>query len=196
MSWRGAQRRGHPSGILAGLPRPPSRARNDKPDEFISRCVKRAVAIQLDCFVATLLAMTVCFSSCVAVSHRTLTVLTPCFNEVANVGVLTERVAAALVVVQSVDYRHVFIDNVSTNGTQEELRKLVCGLKVGRLSQYTRLNGARRRRPRRSGPIFRDGRAVASPGRGSAIGHAWNLAAVCLIAPGRINPQCVALAKP
>jgi hypothetical protein len=32
----------------------------------------------------------------VAVSHRTLTVLTPCFNEVANVGVLAERVAAAL----------------------------------------------------------------------------------------------------
>jgi glycosyltransferase involved in cell wall biosynthesis len=64
------------------------------------------------------------------VSHRTLTVLTPCFNEVANVGVLTERVAAALVA-QSVDYRHVFIDNASTDGTQEELRKLVCGLKVG-----------------------------------------------------------------
>jgi hypothetical protein len=84
----------------------------------------------------------------VAVSHRTLTVLTPCFNEVANVGVLAERIAAAPVA-QSVDYRHVFIDNVSTNGTQEELRKLVCGLKVDGLSQYIRLNGARRRRPRR-----------------------------------------------
>ena len=46
LSWRGAQRRGHPSGILAGLPRPPSRTRNDKPDEFISRCAKRAVVIQ------------------------------------------------------------------------------------------------------------------------------------------------------
>ena len=39
-----------------------------------------------------------------AVSRRTLTVLTPCFNEVANVGVLAERVAAALAD-QSVDYR-------------------------------------------------------------------------------------------
>ena len=92
--------------------------------------------------------MTVCFSSCVAVSHRTLTVLTPCFNEVANVGVLAERVAAAPVA-QAVVYRHVFIDNASTDGTQEELPKLVCGLKVDGLSQYIRLNGARRRRPRR-----------------------------------------------
>jgi hypothetical protein len=38
------------------------------------------------------------------VSHRTLTVLTPCFNEVANVGVLAERVAAALAD-QAVEYR-------------------------------------------------------------------------------------------
>ena len=58
-----------------------------------------------------------------AVSHRTLTVLTPCFNEVANVGVLAERVAAALAD-QSVDYRHVFIDNASTDGTGEALRAL------------------------------------------------------------------------
>jgi glycosyltransferase involved in cell wall biosynthesis len=57
------------------------------------------------------------------VSHRTLTVLTPCFNEVANVGVLAERVAAALAD-QSVDYRHVFIDNASTDGTGEALRAL------------------------------------------------------------------------
>jgi hypothetical protein len=66
----------------------------------------------------------------VAVSHRTLTVLTPYFDEVANVGVLAERVAAALAD-QSVDYRHVFIDNASTDGTQEDLPKLVCGLTVG-----------------------------------------------------------------
>jgi glycosyltransferase involved in cell wall biosynthesis len=59
----------------------------------------------------------------VAVSHRTLTVLTPCFNEVANVGVFAERVAAALAD-QSVDYRHVFIDNASTDGTGEALRAL------------------------------------------------------------------------
>ena len=58
-----------------------------------------------------------------AVSHRTLTVLTPCFNEVANVGVLAERVAAALAD-QSVDYRHVFIDNASTDGVA---LKMICG---------------------------------------------------------------------
>ena len=56
-------------------------------------------------------------------SHRTLTVLTPCFNEVTNVGVLAERVAAALAD-QAVDYRHVFIDNASTDGTVEALRAL------------------------------------------------------------------------
>ncbi len=56
-------------------------------------------------------------------SHRTLTILTPCFNEVANVGVLVERVAAALAD-QPVDYRHVFIDNASTDGTGEVLRSL------------------------------------------------------------------------
>ena len=56
-------------------------------------------------------------------SHRTLTVLTPCTNEVANVGVLAERVAAALAD-QAVDYRHVFIDNASTDGTGEALRAL------------------------------------------------------------------------
>jgi hypothetical protein len=38
------------------------------------------------------------------VSHSTLTVLTPWFNEVANVGVLAERVAAALAD-QAVEYR-------------------------------------------------------------------------------------------
>ena len=74
------------------------------------------MAIQLDCFVATLLAMTVFFSNCSAAPHRTLTVLTPCFNEVSNVGVLAERVGAALAD-KPVDYRHGFIDNASTVGT-------------------------------------------------------------------------------
>jgi hypothetical protein len=34
----------HVTLALAGLPRPQSLARSDKPDEFISRCAKRAVA--------------------------------------------------------------------------------------------------------------------------------------------------------
>ena len=62
---------------------------------------------------------------------------------------LVDRVVAAVLADQAVDYRHVFIDNASTDGTQEELRKLVCGLKVGSFNQYIRLNGARRLRPRR-----------------------------------------------
>lgn len=56
-------------------------------------------------------------------SHHTLTVLTPCFNEVSNVGLVAERVAAALAD-PLIDYRHVFIDNASTDGTVERLRTL------------------------------------------------------------------------
>ena len=58
-------------------------------------------------------------------SHRTLTVLTLCFNEVANVGVLAERVAAALAD-QADDYRHVFIDKVMKKGSNPN----VCGYRA------------------------------------------------------------------
>ena len=51
-----AQRRGHPSGISAGLPRPPSRARNDKLYVFIRRSSppRGDEAIQLDRHAARL----------------------------------------------------------------------------------------------------------------------------------------------
>jgi hypothetical protein len=39
-SLAGAQRRGDPSGISAGLPRPPSRARNDKQGVFTRRSLR------------------------------------------------------------------------------------------------------------------------------------------------------------
>ena len=44
--------------LVVGLPSPPSRAREDKPDEFTGRCAKRAEAIQSECFGAGLLVMT------------------------------------------------------------------------------------------------------------------------------------------
>ena len=41
LSWRGAGRRGHPAGISDGLPRPPSRARNDKRVSSLARSPAR-----------------------------------------------------------------------------------------------------------------------------------------------------------
>ena len=57
-------------------------------------------------------------------SPATLTILTPCFNERENVGILHERIAQAMATVPEVSWVHLFIDNASTDGTQEELRKL------------------------------------------------------------------------
>jgi len=82
-------------------------------------------------------------------SLPTITILTPCFNEQGNVGLLHERIVQAMAGVGSgpadakamagssshsmtgeeigggtVNYVHLFIDNASTDGTQEELRKL------------------------------------------------------------------------
>ena len=48
LSSRGAQRRGDPSGVSAGLPGPPSRARNDKPVVFVSRSTATKQSTELD----------------------------------------------------------------------------------------------------------------------------------------------------
>jgi glycosyltransferase involved in cell wall biosynthesis len=57
-------------------------------------------------------------------STATLTILTPCFNEQENVRLLHERIVLAMATVSDVSWVHLFIDNASTDGTQEELRKL------------------------------------------------------------------------
>src|SRR6266849_771507 len=53
---------------------------------------------------------------------RTVTVLTPCFNEAENVGALHERVRAVFQPLRDYRYEHLFIDNASTDETVSILR--------------------------------------------------------------------------
>src|SRR5471032_1767519 len=55
---------------------------------------------------------------------RTITVLTPCFNEAGNVQVLYERVRAVFQPLDEYRYEHIFIDNASTDGTVSILREI------------------------------------------------------------------------
>ena len=53
-----------------------------------------------------------------------LTILTPCYNEEANVREVYEQVKAAIATVPDLEYDHLFIDNASTDGTVRILREL------------------------------------------------------------------------
>jgi polyisoprenyl-phosphate glycosyltransferase len=55
---------------------------------------------------------------------KLITVLTPCFNEEENVEPLYEAVRAVFARLPQYRYEHLFIDNASTDRTQEILRKL------------------------------------------------------------------------
>tara|TARA_B100000315_G_scaffold168054_1_gene156575 strand:+ start:3482 stop:4426 length:945 start_codon:yes stop_codon:yes gene_type:complete len=55
---------------------------------------------------------------------KTVTILTPCFNEVENVEELTEAVVKIGRKIPDVRVNHLFIDNASTDGTVEKLRTL------------------------------------------------------------------------
>jgi len=57
-------------------------------------------------------------------SPGTLTILTPCRNECENVRALHERIRGVMAQLEGVEYEHLFIDNASTDGTQDELRQL------------------------------------------------------------------------
>ena len=48
---------------------------------------------------------------------KTITVLTPCFNEENNVREIYERVRAAIMAAGGYAYEHIFIDNCSSDGT-------------------------------------------------------------------------------
>jgi glycosyltransferase involved in cell wall biosynthesis len=60
----------------------------------------------------------------VATTNCHVTILTPCRNEHGNVRVLSERVGAVMAKIPGVSYEHLFIDNASTDGTQDLLRQL------------------------------------------------------------------------
>jgi glycosyltransferase involved in cell wall biosynthesis len=52
-----------------------------------------------------------------------ISIVTPCYNEEGNVEELASRIAAVMQA-QPYEYEHIFIDNCSTDGTIEKLRKL------------------------------------------------------------------------
>jgi len=55
---------------------------------------------------------------------KTISVVSPCFNEAGNVQELYERVRAAIAALGTYGYEHVFIDNASSDGTLEVLKRL------------------------------------------------------------------------
>jgi len=55
---------------------------------------------------------------------KTLTIMTPCFNEEGNVEELNRQVSAVMAGLPQYDYEHLFIDNASTDSTVEILRRM------------------------------------------------------------------------
>jgi len=55
---------------------------------------------------------------------KTITVLTPCFNEDKNVREVYERVKAAIITAGDYAYEHIFIDNASFDDTLAELKNI------------------------------------------------------------------------
>jgi polyisoprenyl-phosphate glycosyltransferase len=69
---------------------------------------------------------------------KTITVLTPCFNEEGNVTEVYERVRAAIVAAGDYRYEHIFIDNASTDNTLAELKALAAKDKNVKVIRNTR----------------------------------------------------------
>jgi len=55
---------------------------------------------------------------------KKISIVTPCFNEEANVEALCTRVKEIFQKLGSYDYEHIFIDNASSDNTQSILKKL------------------------------------------------------------------------
>ncbi len=55
---------------------------------------------------------------------KTLTIITPCYNEESNVRELYERVRAAISAAGAYRYEHIFIDNASQDNTLRELKAI------------------------------------------------------------------------
>jgi polyisoprenyl-phosphate glycosyltransferase len=69
---------------------------------------------------------------------KTISVLTPCFNEESNVSELYQRVRAAVAAVGDYKYEHIFIDNASTDNTLGELRNIAAEDKNIKVIRNTR----------------------------------------------------------
>jgi len=72
----------------------------------------------------------VCYNTAMNQDHggssprKTISILTPCFNEEENVEELYERVRAVMAGVARYNYEHVFIDNSSSDRTVEMLKRI------------------------------------------------------------------------
>ncbi len=55
---------------------------------------------------------------------KLISVVTPCFNEEANVGELYRRVRDAFAALPGYDYEHIFIDNASRDGTVARIKAI------------------------------------------------------------------------
>ena len=60
-------------------------------------------------------------------TKKTISVVTPCYNEEGNVGPLSERVRAVFDALPGYDYEHIFADNASTDGTLGALKEMAAG---------------------------------------------------------------------
>jgi len=65
-----------------------------------------------------------CCASRLNGTMKNITILTPCYNEIENVRRLCEEVMKVTSQISGIKFKHLFIDNYSTDGTQDELRKL------------------------------------------------------------------------
>ncbi len=57
-------------------------------------------------------------------SRKLISVVTPCFNEEGNVDELHQRIAAQFELLPDYDLEHIYIDNASTDGTAQAIRRL------------------------------------------------------------------------
>ena len=71
-------------------------------------------------------------------TNRTISVITPCYNEEANVRELYERVRAAIASAGGYSYEHIFIDNASLDNTLGELKRLAARDKNVKVIRNTR----------------------------------------------------------
>ena len=69
---------------------------------------------------------------------KTLSILTPCFNEEDNVREVYQRVRAAVVAAGDYKYEHIFIDNASTDNTLGELKAIASNDKNVKVIRNTR----------------------------------------------------------
>src|ERR1022692_756350 len=69
---------------------------------------------------------------------RTISVITPCYNEEGNVRELYERVRASIATFGIYSYEHIFIDNASTDNTFGELQSLALRDKNVKVIRNTR----------------------------------------------------------